>query len=76
MGRIENLSDQLSGYAEEVASAAQKISTKYNLSIDQAIKCVEIATNDMKVDVLHSIEGHLDNCIDDGYLQIYGMGFH
>lgn len=56
MSRIENLSDQLEGYAQEVVNTVISIEKQYKLSRKEAIKCVEIATRAMIVDVEHHKE--------------------
>lgn len=55
--RIENLSDQLSLYAHEVTDTVCEIKETHYLKMDVALKCVEIATLDMLIDVLHRMEG-------------------
>lgn len=55
MARIENISDQLGSFSQEVAGIVRQLILDNYLATDQAIKVVEIAAMDMMVDVLHHI---------------------
>lgn len=55
MARIENISDQLGPFSQEVAGIVRQLILDNYLATDQAIKVVEIAVIDMMVDVLHHI---------------------
>ena len=71
MDRIENISDQLEGYAQEAASAIRAIAGQFDLTIDQAAVAVQIAAFAMHADTLHHVDGaireHSDQtgCIAD-----------
>lgn len=53
MARIENISDQLEGYAFEVALVIEGLMEKYDYSFDEAAKVVELIIKDMTNDVFH-----------------------
>lgn len=57
---IANLSDQLEGYAQEVALTVKKISKQYDVSEEFAMRITESAINDMIVDVKHHQNYHLE----------------
>ncbi|MEF9992731.1 MAG: hypothetical protein RRZ84_07285 [Romboutsia sp.] len=59
MSRIDNLSDQLEGYTEEVVNTVISIENRYKFSRREAIDCVEIATKAMMVDVEHHKEANM-----------------
>lgn len=50
---IENLSDQVVGYSEEIANAIEDISKRYDVSKEFALLIVQTAIEDMKMDVEH-----------------------
>lgn len=60
MSEIENVSDQLSGFAEEVARCVKDIE-KLGFTKDQAIKITEIACKDIMNDVLWRRLKYIDN---------------
>lgn len=61
---IANLSDQLEGYAQEVANTVKKISEQYNVSEEFAMRITEAAINDMMMDVNHRKNYHLELIAD------------
>lgn len=61
---IENLSDQLEGYAQEVASTVKKISNQYDVTESFAMRITEAAINNMMVDVKHHQNYHLELIAD------------
>lgn len=56
MNRIENLSDQLGAYAQEVARAVIDIRDNYGFTTKESLQIINIAIKDMEVDILHHIE--------------------
>ena len=58
---IENVSDQLDGYAEEAAKAIFHIMDRYDVTYNQAAKAVEIAALSQRNDVLQRIGWYLDD---------------
>ena len=51
----ENFSTFLADYADEAASVAKNIAKDYNLTLDQAIKIVEIATRNLMADSVEEV---------------------
>lgn len=51
---IEHQSDQLEGYAQEVARTVEKISEQYEISKEFALLVVQTAVENMKIDVEHN----------------------
>ena len=56
MYRIENISDQIKQYAQDVAEAVLDISEQYDFDAPEAVEIVKIAAMAMQADVLHHIE--------------------
>ena len=52
---IENISDQISGFAREAADATKKISEQYGFSYDVAARVVQAGAMAMAADGLHHI---------------------
>lgn len=52
-GTIENVTDQLDIYVEDVLSAIDTVMSTEKYTIDQAIKIVEVGAVSMKTEVLH-----------------------
>ncbi len=50
---IDNVTDQLDIYACEVADAVTRIESNYGFTRSQALKVVEIASNNIKAEVMH-----------------------
>lgn len=63
MDEIENITDQISGFSEEVGTAIQEIQKRFKCSEDQATKIVPLGLNAMFIEVLHHKLGKL--AIDD-----------
>lgn len=63
MDEIENITDQISGFSEEVGTAIQEIQKRFKCSEDQATKIVSLGLNTMFIEVLHHKLGKL--AIDD-----------
>lgn len=63
MDEIENITDQISGFSEEVATTIQEIQKRFKCSEDQATKIVFLGLNAMFIEVLHHKLGKL--AIDD-----------
>lgn len=61
---IENLSDQLEGYAQEVATTVKKISKQYDVTESFAMRITEAAINDMMMDIKHHKNYHLELIAD------------
>lgn len=61
---IENLSDQIIGYSEEIGNAVEKISEKFGVSNESAISIVQTAIENMKLDVSHHKNYHLELIAD------------
>ena len=61
---IANLSDQLEGYAQEVALTVEKVSEQYGVTQGFAMRIVEAAINDMMMDVNHHKNYHLELIAD------------
>lgn len=59
MNRLENISDQLHGYAQEAADTICKIAKEYNMSKELSAAAVGIAAVAQLTDVFYHIEGHL-----------------
>lgn len=57
---IENLSDQTIGYSEEIGNAVEKISKKFGVSSEFALLIVQTAIENMKLDVSHHKNYHLE----------------
>ena len=57
---IENLSDQLKGYAEEVARAVESISEQYEITREFALLIVQTGIENMKIDVEHHRNFHIE----------------
>ena len=69
MDRIENISDQLKPYAQEVAEAVLDISEQYDFEAPEAVEIVKIAAMAMQADVLHHMEDAIREHIDQtGYI--------
>lgn len=56
---LENISDQLYPYMQEVASITDKISREYRLSTDQAIQIAKVSAYEMIADCLFHIDEKL-----------------
>lgn len=69
MARIENISDQLEGYAQEAASTINAIARQYDMTINQAAAAVQIAALAMQADALH----HVDEAIREHSDQTGGV---
>ena len=65
MKRIENISDQLHGYAQEAADTVLKIADERDLTFEQSVMTVWIAVVEQLADVFHHIEGHLSEIEGD-----------
>lgn len=63
MDEIENITDQISGFSEEVGTAIQEIQKRFKCSEDQATKIGSLGLNAMFIEVLHHKLGKL--AIDD-----------
>lgn len=50
MGEIENITDQIEGYADEVARAVQREKERHGYTTEQAIEIVRIASQNMQVE--------------------------
>ena len=50
---IENISNQLHGYAQEAVDVIKRISKEYGLDFNEAAKAVEIAAREQLADVFH-----------------------
>lgn len=53
--RIENISDQVDGFAFEVANAIRDVMKTHNLTFEQAARVVELGIENMKTDELHHL---------------------
>ena len=62
---IANLSDQLVGFSQEVANAVEDISNQYEVSKEFALLIVQTAIEDMKLDVAHHKNYHLELISDE-----------
>lgn len=71
MARIENISDQLEGYAQEAASTIKAIARQYDMTINQAAAAVQITAMAMQADALHHVDdvirehSNQTGCIND-----------
>lgn len=63
MEEIENISDQILLFSEEIATTIQEIRQKFKCSEDQATKIVSLGLNSMFIEVLHHKLGKL--VVDD-----------
>ena len=66
MEYIENVSDQLDGYSEEVAGIIGTLMREYGYTFEQSAKIVEIAVKDIESDVLHNIVREIHKIIECG----------
>lgn len=66
MDRIENISDQIKQYAQEVAEAVLDITEQYDFDAPEAVEIVKIAAMAMQADVLH----HMEDAIREHSTQI------
>ena len=62
--RIENLSDQLGLYAQEIADHVQSLKENNNLTPAQAVEILKLATEAQRTDVLHHIDKSLIRIAD------------
>lgn len=67
---IANLSDQLVGYSEEIASTVNEIADRYEVSKEFALLIVQTAIEDMKVDVGHHKNYQLDLITDEMHFAV------
>lgn len=58
---IENISDQLGAYMEEVETEVSKLVKQRNISYAEALKIAEIATRDIQADAIHHINMKLED---------------
>lgn len=54
-GYIEHVSDQVEQYGQEAIHAAKKIEKTFDVSMEDALKAVEIGTRAMLADAVHHI---------------------
>lgn len=57
---IENISDQLGAYMEEVETEVSKLAKQRKISYADALKIAEIATRDIQSDAVHHIGMRLE----------------
>lgn len=53
--RIENISDQVDGFAFEIANAIRDVMKNHGLTFEQAARCVELGIENMKTDEMHHL---------------------
>lgn len=63
--RITNITDQIEGFAQEVASTVENIMAQYNLDWEQAMKVVSTGVFDMMTEVLHHELYELSSKLED-----------
>lgn len=67
---IEHLSDQLEGYSNEVYIVVKNMQRRHDLSFDDAMRIVELATRDMLVDTVHHLP---DKDLYEKYIDSLGV---
>lgn len=67
---IENITDQLLGFTEEVEEAVRKF-TRLGYTKDQAIKLVELGIEDIKAEVEHQRNKRIDKLTEAYYHRTY-----
>lgn len=70
MGEIENITDQLLGFTEEVEEVVRKF-VRLGYTKDQAIKIVELGIEDIKAEVEHQRNKRIDKLIEAYYHRTY-----
>lgn len=73
MSEINNITDQIGGFASEVAEAIKSVE-KQGFTIEQSIKIVELAIKDMEVEVLHQKNKKLDSIGESIYMIYQSLG--
>ena len=58
---MENLSVLIEDYSKEIANTVRKISNKYNISMELALLIVQTGIEEMKMDVEHHKNSHIDD---------------
>lgn len=61
MSELLNISDQLEGYLGENMGIINKMQKAYGFTLEQTIKCAEIAAQEMIADCLFHINKNLDD---------------
>lgn len=73
MSEINNITDQIMGFSEEVVKTIESIE-KRGFTRDQSIKIVELAIKDMEVEVLHQKNKKLDAIGESIYMVSQALG--
>lgn len=66
-GTIENITDQLEGFSQEVASVIKKIQKQYDLTWNEAKEVVQLGIEDMRTEVFHNSLHNLHRISDSLY---------
>ena len=66
MEYIENVSDQLDGFSEEVAGIIGTLMREYGYTFEQSSRIVEIAVKDIESDILHHLFMEIHKIIECG----------
>lgn len=61
--RIDNITDQLVIFSEEVGTAMQHIQEYFDVSEETALKIVQLGIENMKTEVEHHKQGVLENLV-------------
>lgn len=51
--RIENITDQINGFSEEIVSVVKSIMERYDLTWEQAIQAVKVGSSNILAETLH-----------------------
>lgn len=73
MSEINNITDQIMGFSEEVVKTIASIE-KQGFTRDQSIKIAELAIKDMEVEVLHQKNKKLDAIGESIYMISQSLG--
>ena len=73
MSEINNITDQIEGFADEVVGVIRRIE-KQGFTTEQSIRIVELAIKDMEVEVLHQKNKKLDAIGESIYMISQNLG--